>query len=339
MPMKTETAKAMEFRRIGNSGLTVSEISFGNWITHGAQINEADAIASVHAALDAGITSFDTADVYGATKAEVVLGRALQGVRREGIVLSSKTYWPTGPLLTDRGLSRKHIMESIHASLRRLQTDYIDVYYAHRYDDATPLEETMLALADIVRQGKALYIGISEWRPEQIREGYELSRELRIPLISNQPQHSMLWRVAETEIIPTCTELGIGQIGWSPLAQGVLTGKYQPNVPPPPGTRGALGAGSFRIDAFMTAEILQRVQQLETLASEAEITLAQMAIAWVLQNPAFASVVIGASCAAQVASNAQASGVILEPALLERIDEILDPVVERSPDRVAAIVK
>lgn len=327
----------MEFRRIGNSGLTVSEISFGNWITHGAQINDGDAIASVHAALDAGITSFDTADVYGKTKAEVVLGRALQGMRREGIVLSSKTYWPTGPLPTDRGLSRKHIMESIHASLRRLQTDYVDVYYAHRYDDGTPLEETMLALADIVRQGKALYIGISEWSPEQIRAGYDLAQSLQIPLISNQPQHSMLWRVAEPEIMPTCADLGIGQIAWSPLAQGVLSGKYQPGVPAPPNTRGALSAGSFRIDTFMTTDILERVQQLKLLAAEAGLSLAQMAVAWVLQNQAFASVVIGASHPSQVASNAGASGVVLERALLDRIDEVLGPVIERRQDQVAAM--
>jgi aryl-alcohol dehydrogenase-like predicted oxidoreductase len=327
----------MEFRRVGRSGLTVSEISFGNWITHGAQISDGNAIASVHAALDAGITSFDTADVYGKTKAEEVLGRALQGTRREGIVLSSKTYWPTGPLLTDRGLSRKHVVEALHGSLRRLKTDYVDVYYAHRYDDATPLEETMLALADIVRQGKALYVGISEWTPEQIRAGYEMAQSLQIRLISNQPQHSMLWRVAGPEIMPTCANLGIGQIAWSPLAQGVLSGKYEPGVPPPANTRGALGAGSFRIERFMTDDILGRVQQLKPLAAEAGLSLATMAVAWVLQNPAFASVVIGATDPSQVTANAEASGVVLEAALLERIDAILGPAIERSQDQIAAI--
>lgn len=266
-----------------------------------------------------------------------MLGRALRGVRREGIVLASKTFWPTGPLPTDRGLSRKHIVESLHASLRRLQTDYVDVYYAHRYDDATPLEETMLAFADLVRQGKALYMGVSEWRPDQIRAAYDLATELRIPLVSNQPQHSLLWRVAEAEIIPTCSDLGIGQVAWSPLAQGVLTGKYEPGAPPPPGTRGALGAGSFRIDVFMADHILQRVQQLKTLAAELGMTTAQFAIAWILQNPVFASVVIGATSAHQVTSNAEAAGMTLEEDVLERVEEILDDVVERDPQRVAAV--
>lgn len=327
----------MDFRRVGNSGLFITEISLGNWITHGAQIDDADAIACVHAALDAGITSFDTADVYGKTKAEEVLGRALRGVRRESIVLASKTYWPTGPLPTDRGLSRKHVMESLHASLKRLETDYVDVYYAHRYDDATPLEETMLAFADIVRQGKALYMGLSEWRPDQILAAYELATELRIPLVSNQPQHSLLWRVAEAEIIPTCNDLGIGQVAWSPLAQGVLTGKYEPGAPPPAGTRGALAAGSFRIDVFMTDVILSRVRQLKPLAAELGLTLAQFSIAWILQNPVFASVVIGATSPDQVTSNARAAGVALGEDVLERVDEILDDVVERDPERVAAV--
>ncbi len=227
----------MEFRHLGRSGLVVSEISYGNWITHGSQVEEDAALACVRAALDAGITTFDTADVYAATRAESVLGKALAGERREGLEIFTKVYWPTGPGRNDRGLSRKHIMESIDGSLRRLGTDYVDLYQAHRYDHATPLEETMVAFADVVRAGKALYIGVSEWRAEEIRAAAELAQDLRVRLVSNQPQYSMLWRVIEAEVVPACEELGLGQIVWSPIAQGVLTGKYQPGQPPPAGSR------------------------------------------------------------------------------------------------------
>src|SRR5256714_3688835 len=212
----------MEFRHLGRSGLMVSEIAYGNWITHGSQVEEDAARACVRAALDAGITTFDTADVYAGTKAEVVLGRALSGERRDGLEIFTKVYWPTGPGRNDRGLSRKHLMESIDASLRRLQTDYVDLYQAHRYDYATPLEETMEAFADIVHSGKALYIGVSEWKASEIRAGYELARELKIQLVSNQPQYSMLWRVIEAEVVPASEELGIGQVVFSPMAQGGL---------------------------------------------------------------------------------------------------------------------
>src|SRR5690242_9358338 len=218
----------MEFRHLGRSGLLVSELSYGNSITHGSQVEEEAATACVRAALEVGITTFDTADVYAATRAESVLGDALQGERREGLEIFTKVYWPTGPGRNDRGLSRKHIMESIDGSLRRLRTDYVDLYQAHRYDVATPLEETMEAFADIVHSGKAHYIGVSEWPAEQIRRAHALARELRIPLVSNQPQYNALWRVIEGEVVPTCEELGMGQIVFSPIAQGVLTGKYEP---------------------------------------------------------------------------------------------------------------
>ncbi len=227
----------MEFRHLGRSGLLISEISYGNWLTHGSQVEQDAAIACVHAALDAGITTFDTADVYAGTKAESVLGEALNGVRRESYELFTKVYWPTGPGKNDRGLSRKHIMESIDASLRRLQTDHLDLYQAHRYDFATPLEETMSAFADIVHSGRAHYIGVSEWTAGQIREAHKLAQELRIPLVSSQPQYSMLWRVIEAEVVPTCRDLGLSQIVFSPVAQGVLTGKYKPGVAPPAGSR------------------------------------------------------------------------------------------------------
>src|SRR5689334_18129855 len=212
----------MEFRHLGRSGMQVSEISYENWITHGSQVEEEQATACVRAALDLGITTFDTADVYAGTRAEAVLGRALKGERREGLEIFTKVYWPTGPGQNDRGLSRKHIMASIDGSLRRLQTDYVDLYQAHRYDYTTPLEETMEAFADVVRAGKANYIGVSEWKAAQIRAAWELARELHVPLVSNQPQYSMLWRVIEAEVIPTSEELGLGQIVWSPIGQGVL---------------------------------------------------------------------------------------------------------------------
>src|SRR5215475_219544 len=235
----------MEFRHLGRSGLMVSEISYGNWITHGSQVEEDAAAACVRAALDEGVTTFDTADVYAGTRAEAVLGRALEGQRREGLEIFTKVYWPTGEGRNDRGLSRKHIMESINGSLRRLKTDYVDLYQAHRYDYATPLDETMEAFADVVRAGKALYIGVSEWKASQIRAAHELARELKIQLVSSQPQYSMLWRVIEAEVVPTCEELGIGQIVWSPMAQGVLTGKYLPGQPPPAGSRATTEDGSF----------------------------------------------------------------------------------------------
>src|SRR4051794_3982072 len=234
----------MEFRNLGRSGLKISEIAYGNWITHGSQVEEDAAIACVRAALDVGITTFDTADVYAATRAETVLGNALAGERRQGLEIFTKVYWPTGPGKNDRGLSRKHILEGLDGSLRRLRTDYVDLYQAHRYDYETPLEETMQAFAHVVRQGKALYIGVSEWSAEQIRAGVELARQLGFQLISNQPQYSMLWRVIEGKVIPTSQELGVGQIVWSPIAQGVLTGKYRPGEKPPEGSRATDPSGS-----------------------------------------------------------------------------------------------
>ncbi|TDC25870.1 aldo/keto reductase [Micromonospora sp. 15K316] len=322
----------MEFRHLGRSGLMVSEISYGNWITHGSQVEEDAALACVRAALDTGITTFDTADVYAGTKAEEVLGRALKGERREGIELFTKVYWPTGPGRNDRGLSRKHIMESINGSLRRLQTDYVDLYQAHRYDYSTPLEETMEAFADVVHSGKAHYIGVSEWKASQIREAHKLARELNISLISNQPQYSMLWRVIEGEVVPTSEELGVGQIVWSPMAQGVLTGKYLPGQPPPAGSRATdEKSGANTIARFLNDAVLTRVQQLRPLAEQADLTMAQLAIAWVLQNPNVSSAIIGASRPEQVHDNVKAAGVKLDADLLKAIDEIVNPITERDP--------
>ncbi|GLZ79948.1 aldo/keto reductase [Actinorhabdospora filicis] len=324
----------MEYRHLGRSGLVVSEIAYGNWITHGNQVEEDAAHACIHAALDAGITTFDTADVYAGTKAEEVLGRALKGQRRAGLEVFTKVYWPTGPGRNDRGLSRKHIMESIDGSLRRLQTDYVDLYQAHRFDYETPLEETMEAFADIVRAGKAHYIGVSEWRAEQIRAAHTLAKELRIQLVSSQPQYSMLWRVIEAEVVPTSEELGIGQIVWSPIAQGVLTGKYLPGQAPPEGSRGALENSTAT--RFLNDDVLTRVQNLRPIAEGAGLSLAQLAVAWVLQNPNVSAAIIGATRPEQVAENVKAAGVKLDADTLKAIDEVLDPVVERDPAKTVS---
>ncbi len=321
----------MEFRHLGRSGLVISEIAYGNWITHGSQVEADAAHACVHAALEAGITTFDTADVYAGTKAETVLGDALKGQRREGLEIFTKVFWPTGPGRNDRGLSRKHILESINGSLRRLQTDYVDLYQAHRYDNSTPLEETMQAFADVVRSGKALYIGVSEWKASEIRAAADLARQLGVPLISSQPQYSMLWRVIEAEVVPACEELGLGQIVWSPIAQGVLTGKYLPGQAPPAGSRATDAVGGNFVRDLLDDEVLTRVQQLKPLAQESGLTMAQLAVAWVLQNRNVSAAIIGASRPEQVEENVKAAGVKLDEGLLKQIDEILDPVVRRDP--------
>ncbi|MFF3955998.1 aldo/keto reductase family protein [Streptomyces sp. NPDC001890] len=326
----------MEFRRLGRSGLTISEIAYGNWLTHGSQVEEDAAAACIRAALDAGITTFDTADVYAETRAEAVLGRALKGERREGLEVFTKVYFPTGPGHNDRGLGRKHIMESIDNSLRRLQTDYVDLYQAHRYDHSTPLEETMEAFADVVRSGKALYIGVSEWTADQLRAAHRLARELRVPLISNQPQYSALWRVIESDVVPASEELGIGQIVWSPIAQGALTGKYRPGAPLPAGSRATDDKGGANMIAhWLRDDVLERVQRLRPLADGAGLSLAQLAVAWVLQNTNVSAAIIGASRPEQVAENAAAAGATLDAELLKGIDDILDPVAVRDPGLTA----
>jgi aryl-alcohol dehydrogenase-like predicted oxidoreductase len=321
----------VEFRRLGRSGLTISEIAYGNWLTHGSQVEEDAAFACVRAALDAGITTFDTADVYAGTRAEAVLGRALEGQRRSSYELFTKVYWPTGRGRNDRGLSRKHIIESCDASLQRLQTDYLDLYQAHRYDPTVPLEETMTAFADLVRAGKVLYIGVSEWRAEEIAAGAALARELGIQLISNQPQYSMLWRVIESEVVPTSVEEGISQIVWSPIAQGVLTGKYLPGQQPPADSRAGDARVGGSMKSFLTDDILTRVQQLRPIADDLGLSMAQLAIAWVLQNDNVAAAIVGASRPEQVHDNVQAAGVRLDADVLTRIDEVLGDVVERDP--------
>ncbi len=327
----------VNYRYLGNSGLKISEITYGNWLTHGSQVENDVATQCVHAALDAGITSFDTADVYANTKAEQVLGDALKGQRRASLEIFTKVYWPTGPGgPNDTGLSRKHIMESINGSLQRLGTDYVDLYQAHRYDTETPLEETMQAFADVVRQGKALYIGVSEWTADQIRDGAKLAKDLGFQLISSQPQYSMLWRVIEEEVVPASRQNGLSQIVWSPIAQGVLTGKYVPGQPLPAGSRATDDKGGARmIQRFMRDEVLERVQGLRPVADELGLSMAQLAIAWVLQNDNVAAALVGASRPEQVAENVKASGVEIPAELLARIDDVLGDVVERDPGKTA----
>ncbi len=322
----------MEHRHLGNSGLLVSEMAYGNWITHANQIEEDRAVECVHAALDAGITTFDTADVYAATKAEEVMGKALHGQRREGLEIFTKVYWPTGPGRNDRGLSRKHIMESCNGSLRRLGVDYIDLYQAHRYDYATPLEETLRAFDGLVRQGKVLYVGVSEWRAEEIQAAVDLAAEMGFDrIVSNQPQYSMLWRVIEGEVVPTCETHGIGQIVWSPMAQGVLSGKYKPGQPPPEGSRATDTQGSSFIKRLLSDEILTAVAALEPIAAENGMNMAQLALAWVLQNPNVSAAIIGATRPEQIADNVKASGVRLDADTMAAIDEALGDVVTRDP--------
>ncbi len=327
----------MDYRYLGHSGFKISEITYGNWLTHGSQVENDQARSCVRAALDAGISSFDTADVYANTRAETVLGEALKGERRESLEIMTKVFGPIGPKgPNDLGLSRKHIMEAAHGSLERLQTDHIDLYQAHRYDYETPLEETMQAFADLVRAGKVLYVGVSEWTAEQLRDGHALAAELGFQLISNQPQYSMLWRVIEDEVVPASKELGISQVVWSPIAQGVLTGKYRPGEQPPEGSRATDDkGGADMIKRWMRDDVLDRVQQLKPISEEAGLSMAALAVAWVLQNDNVSTAIIGASRPEQVHDNAKAAGVRLPAEVLAKIDEILDPVIERDPAKTS----
>lgn len=332
----------MRFRNLGHSGLKVSEVTCGNWLTHEPD-RVAESKACVQATLDAGITTFDTADIYGAPNygaAEEILGATLSGTRRESVQILTKVCLPSGPGPNDRGLSRKHIMESCTASLRRLRTDYLDLYQAHRFDDETPLEETMLAFADLVRAGKVLYVGVSEWTAAQIHAGAELAKHLHVPLISNQPQYSLLWRVIETEVVPACVSLGMGQIVWSPLAQGVLAGKYLPGAPLPQGSRAVDERGARFVGRYMGKPVLEAVQRLVPIAADLGTTLPRLALAWVLHNPAVSSAIIGVSRPEQLADNVSEDKIDLTEDVLTAIDAALtDPthgdLVERSSDKTA----
>jgi aryl-alcohol dehydrogenase-like predicted oxidoreductase len=323
----------MEHRHLGRSGLEVSALSYGNWITHGSQIEEDAATACVKAALDAGITTFDTADVYAQGAAESVLGRALRGVRRDSIEIFTKTYWPTGPNPNNRGLSRKHIMESLHSSLERLQTDHVDLLQAHRFDYEAPLEETMRAFDDLVRQGKVHYVGVSEWNADQIAEALRLADDMGFDrIVSNQPQYSLIWRVIEAEVVPLCEKEGIGQIVWSPLAQGVLTGKYPPGAgaAPPEGTR-ATGPEGEEMGWLLRDEVLEPVQAFAQLCRDAGHAPATVALAWVLRNQNVSSAIVGASRPEQILENVKALDLELEPDFVESIEKALAPATLFDP--------
>ena len=315
----------MRFRKLGSSDIEVSEISLGSWLTYSGGVEREQARACVEAAFDAGINFIDTANIYGRGASETLLGEVLSGHGRSSYVLATKVFFPMSD--TDRGLSAAQIHKQIDASLRRLQTDYVDLYQCHRYDDQTPLQETMTALTEVVRAGKARYIGFSEWPVERIDESLALPDVER--WVSSQPQYSMIWRAPEAEVIPLCTQEGISQIVWSPLGQGVLTGKYLPGEPLPSDSRAASEEMSAFIDRLLAPPVLEAVQRLRPVAEEAGLTMAQLALAWVLREPNVASAIVGASRPEQVHANASASGIELSTDTLAAIDTALGDVVVR----------
>jgi aryl-alcohol dehydrogenase-like predicted oxidoreductase len=323
----------MEYRRLGSTGMYVSEISYGNWITHGSQVEQDAAIKCVKTAFDVGITTFDTADVYAGTRAETVLGKALKGIRRESYELFTKVYWPTGDGKNDRGLSRKHIMESCHASLKRLNVENIDLYQMHRFDVETPLEESLQAFEDLIRQGKVNYIGFSEWTASQISSALKIQDQRGFSrFVSSQPQYSALWRIIEAEVVPLSRKEGIGQIVWSPITQGVLTGKYKPGGKLPAGSRATdKKSGAGMISRWMRDDVLEAVQKLAPIADSVGLTMSQLAIAWVLQNDNVSSAIMGATKPSQVKENVKASGVKLDPSVMAAIDKALGSLPERDP--------
>jgi aryl-alcohol dehydrogenase-like predicted oxidoreductase len=305
----------MEYRKLGSSDLVVSEISLGSWLTYGGGVAREEAEGCVRAAFDAGINFIDTANVYSGGQAEELLGEVLRGIPRDRYVLATKLYFPMSQ--TDHGLSAAQVRKQLDASLRRLRVDHVDLYQCHRYDPETPLEETMAALTEAVRLGKTRYIGFSEWSPDQIHAALALPGER---FVSSQPQYSLLWRTPEAEVFPLCQEHGIGQIVWSPLAQGILTGKYLPRAAPPADSRAASATMGVFIQRRLDDRVLEGVQRLRPIAAELGITLSQLALAWVLRRPEVSSAIIGASRPEQVTENAAASGVRLPPDVLARID-------------------
>jgi voltage-dependent potassium channel beta subunit len=321
----------MQYRRLGRAGVRVSTIALGSWLTYGGSVAEEAAIQCIHKAYELGINFFDTANAYNRGAAEEVVRRALKDYSRDSFVLATKVYFPMGEGPNDRGLSRKHIMEQCHASLRRLGTDYIDLYQCHRYDPETPLEEVLRALDDLVTQGKVLYAGVSEWSAVQIDDAVYTARELNLDRIaSNQPIYNMLQRYIERDVLPLCEREGIGQVVFSPLSQGILTGKYKPGQQPEQGTRAADPESNSFMQDLMNDKVLTAVQKLQTLAQQNGYTLSQMALAWVLRKQIVSAAIIGASRPQQVEENAKASEMTLTDDVLHQIDEILGDEVKYS---------
>jgi voltage-dependent potassium channel beta subunit len=315
----------MNYRRLGNSGLKVSEISLGSWLTYGGYVGRKEAISTIDKAYELGINFFDTANIYMNGEAEKVVGEALRKYPRESYVLATKVWGPMGDRPNDRGLSRKHIMEQCEASLKRLGLDYIDVYYCHAFDNDTPMEETLRAMDDLVRQGKVLYVGISNWTAAQIAEAVSImDKYLLHRIVANQPLYNMFAREIEKEIIPLCERNGIGQVVYSPLAQGVLAGKYQSVNDAPAGSRASDKHGSQTVKSWLKEENLRKVERLRPIAEELGLSLAQLALAWTLRQPNVSSAIIGASVPEQVEHNVKAAGVTIPDETLAKIDEILE---------------
>ncbi len=316
----------MEYRRLGKSGIKVSEIALGSWLTYGTVTEKEAAIRTVKEAYDLGINHFDCANVYGSVPhaAEVVLGEALAAYPRDSYVLTTKAYWPVGKGVNDRGLSRKHIFSEVEKSLKSLNVDYVDIFYCHRYDPETDLEETLRAVDDLVAQGKVLYGGISEWPADRIAAGVQLQKELHLHKIAaSQPVYNMLNRYIENAVIPICDDAGIGQVVFSPLAQGVLTGKYKKGQAAPAGSRAATEGVSAFVQRFLTDENFTKVERLEGIARELDITVSQLALAWILRLPSISSALVGATKPEQIAENAKASGIKLSEDTLKQIEEVL----------------
>jgi aryl-alcohol dehydrogenase-like predicted oxidoreductase len=312
----------VRYRQLGSSDLQVSEISLGSWLTYGGGVEREQAEQCIAKAFEVGINFIDTANVYARGAAESFLGEVLVGRPRDSYVLGTKLFWPMNG---DRGLSREQVFKQLDLSLLRLKTEYVDLYQCHRYDWDTPLEETMEALTDVVRQGKVRYLGFSEWPPDRIEAALELTNVERF--VSSQPQYSILWREPEREVFPLCAANGISQIVWSPLAQGALTGKYKPGEAPPAGTRAASQDMGWAMDRFRDDDVLEAVQKLAPLADDLGVGMAQLALAWVLRREEVASAIIGASRPEQVEQNAAASGLELDDATLQAIDDAVAPVV------------
>ena len=319
----------MEYRRLGASGLRVSEVGLGSWLTYGVGVEAERAARCIATAHDLGVSFFDTANAYGRGAAEQVVGAALAGYERSSFVLATKVYFPMGDGPNDRGLSRKHVVEQCHASLRRLGTDYVDLYQCHRYDDETPLDETLRALDDLVRQGKVLYVGVSEWSAGQISDALAVADDLGLDrVVANQPEYSLLQRRIEAEVLPVCAREGVGQVVWSPLAQGVLTGKYRKGEPPPPDSRAASRKMGTFVGRWLGDDVLDAVERLRAIADEAGMTLAQLALAWVLREPNVAAAIVGASRPEQLEETCAASGRQLDADVLAAVDKAVAEVVE-----------